>query len=101
MFVQIVMEQVMWSVQNAEEKGKLKPINIYNFTMKGFHTKDEINNRQQEQQKVQKIAGDQKREIHIYGYKEWYIPKPDVDIYLDGEKNWQRSLQRTLFGRNR
>lgn len=54
--------------------------------MKGFHTKDEINNRQQEQQKVQKIAGDQKREIHIYGYKEWYIPKPDVDIYLDGEK---------------
>ena len=53
--------------------------------MKGFHTQDEINNRQQIQ-KVQETIKEQKREIHIYGYKEWYLPRLDVDVYLDGKK---------------
>lgn len=53
--------------------------------MKGFYTQGELNSRQQEQQ-VRESTPVQTRDIHIYGYKEWYLPHLDVDVYLDGEK---------------
>ena len=53
--------------------------------MKGFYTQKEMQGLHQDEV-VLKSTKVQKREIHIYGYKEWYLPALDVDIYMDGVK---------------